>query len=116
MGAQARWLRQRWPIRCQLEVTNRLDSYPDRVAGEVGDRHLVHLHDLDAVRPGARGDRLAGGFALGHRQDLLPGRGAEREDPVDLAADLRDRSADRVGDGVVAGTVHLAGTGSLSGI
>src|SRR5262249_37746996 len=61
--------------RCQLEVTDRLDPYPDRVAGEVGDRHLVHLHDLDAVRPGALGDRLVGGFALGRRQDLLPGRG-----------------------------------------
>lgn len=41
----------RWPIRCQLEVTDRFDLYPDGVAGEVGDRHLVHLHDLDAVGP-----------------------------------------------------------------
>src|SRR6516165_10645036 len=55
----------RRPIRCQLEVTDRLDPHPDRVAGEVGDRHLVHLHDLDAVRPGACGDRPVGGFALG---------------------------------------------------
>src|SRR5262249_5963985 len=90
-------------IGCQREVTDRFDPYPDRVTGEVGDWHLVYLHDLDAVQLDARGDRLANGFGLGRCQDLLPGCGAEREDLVDLAADLRDGGADRIGDGIVAG-------------
>src|ERR1041384_223728 len=48
----------------EVEVTDRLDADARRVAGQIGDRDVVDVHDVHAVPFGARGDRAVDGFLL----------------------------------------------------
>ena len=88
---------------------------PDRRRGEVGQRDFLDLDDLDRAGVGARGDRVLPGLAAGLVERGLPAAGAHVEDPVDLAADRRDRGADGVGRVEVVGPDDLADAGQVVG-
>src|SRR3954451_4264229 len=81
-----------------LEVPHRLHAHARAAAGQVRERHLVHVDDPDRVRARARRGRALRRLALGLGEHLLAARLVEREDAVHLAADLADRRPDGVGD------------------
>src|SRR5579871_4835522 len=97
-------------VTTQRQVADGLDPDPDRVAGQVGQRHLLDVDNLDArcQRPG--GDRLADGFPADRFQRVLPRPVGQRDDLVDFAADLGDGGADGVGDGEMIRLEDLRGT------
>src|SRR4051794_15553812 len=82
----------------QLEVSDRLDADAGGAARQVAQRNLVDVDDPHRIlaRAGRGGARR--GFALGLLERLVAAELVKREDAVDLAADLPDRRADRVGD------------------
>src|SRR6476659_2690007 len=82
----------------EVEVSDRLDSDPRGVTGEVGDRHVVDVHDANSVALGTGRDRFLDRLRLGLLDRSRPGRTFERDDLVDLAADLCDCGTDGVGD------------------
>src|SRR5205807_7941519 len=83
----------------QLELADSLDVDARRVRGQVRERHFLDVDDLHRPRARARGDRLLRRLVARPLQRLLSRDLLEGEHPVDLAPDLGDRSADRVGNG-----------------
>src|SRR5262245_62074818 len=81
----------------ELELADRLDMDSGRVRGQVGERYLLDIDDLDRLRARPGGHRLLGRLLLGTLERLLTGDLVEREDAVDLTADLCDRGPDRIG-------------------
>src|SRR4051794_40502670 len=55
----------------QLEISDRLDADPGGVAGQVAERHLVHVDDPHRVLAGARRRRARGRLALGLGERLV---------------------------------------------
>src|SRR3954452_14142589 len=95
----------------QLEISHRLHADAGGAARQVAERHLVHVHDANGLLARARRGRAGGRLALGLRERFLAAELVQREDPVDLAADLADRRADRVGHGEVRRLDQLRGSG-----
>src|SRR4051812_5889638 len=94
-------------------VADDLDPHPQRVAGQIGDRNILDLDEVERVRVGAGLDRLL--FAERARGgDRLAARHA-LEHLVDLAADLRDRRADRIGAAAMLDPDHPGDAGELVG-
>ena len=76
------------------QVADGLDADAYGVAGQVGDRDLVHLDDLDGPRVGPGGGGVHG-LILGPVEDLVAALCADREDPVH---DVGDVAGDPIGD------------------
>src|SRR5438876_5930219 len=68
----------------QRQVAHGLDVHANGVAGQVRQRHLVHLDDLDAVRHRAGCQGLVQRVLLGLRQRLLARQFLQRKDTVGL--------------------------------
>src|SRR5207248_426077 len=88
-------------VTTQRQVTDGLGPDPDRVARQVGQGYLLDVDDLDARSQGPRGGGLVDGFLADRFQRVFPCLVGQRDDLVDLAADLGDGGADGVGDGEV---------------
>ena len=81
-----------------MQVPYHLDMHARRIAGQIGERHILDVDDLDRVGARPRRDRNARRLLLGVVNGVRPAHRGERVDAVDLARDLGDRRADRVGD------------------
>src|SRR5438270_504937 len=76
----------------------------------------VHvLPSLDDENEVASTNRLFARLVAGLLEDGLTATGSRMEDPIDLAADLGDRRADRVRDVGVLRSQYLADTGEPVG-
>ena len=82
---------------CRSPTT--LTLHARRVAGEIGERHVLDVDDFDRLGARAGGHRDRGRLLLGVLDRVGAAHRGQRIDAIDLARDLRDRRADRVGDG-----------------
>src|SRR5258707_13061797 len=73
---------------CEQEIPDRFDPNSHRIARQVAERDVFHVHHTDRRRIGPGGDGLAARLGFGRLQGLVAAHAGQREDPVDLAADL----------------------------
>src|SRR5712664_3831404 len=95
----------------QLKFTDSLDSDPGGAAGQVAQRHLLDVDDMNGFPVSAGGNSLVDRLLLRLFQGLVARFLLKREDAVHLAADLSDRGADRVGHREVLGLDQLRSAG-----
>src|ERR1700682_164207 len=84
-------------FRLQLELADSLDADPRGAARQVTQRNLFDVDDMDGVPVCTRGDRLVDSLLFCLLESLVARLLFQGEDPVHLAAHLRDRRADRIG-------------------